>query len=291
MNRMKKIALGTAQFGLNYGINNYRGKIPKDEIFEILHMANENGIIILDTASAYGNSESIIGDFLERTGIIFSIVSKLPKCKLEDARSIFDNTLKSLRCKSLYGYMIHDFSSYNEERSIWDFLCSLKNEQRIEKVGFSLYFPWQLQLLIEHGVMMDIVQVPYNVFDRRFEDYFGLLKEMGVEIHVRSVFLQGLFFKEIGKLEKHFDIIKDKLKTLQRVADDSGLPIVALCMNFVADNKNVDKIVVGVDSVKNLKEIIEFSCGHFLSRNHLQKLLELKEANEDILLPFRWQLN
>jgi aryl-alcohol dehydrogenase-like predicted oxidoreductase len=109
-----KIILGTAQFGLNYGISNSRGKIPKKEVFEILNWAKNNNIDILDTAPGYGKSETIIGDFISSQKLNFKIISKLPPTGIKDIERFLKTSLKNLKVKSLYGYLFHNFESYQK---------------------------------------------------------------------------------------------------------------------------------------------------------------------------------
>jgi len=288
---MNKIALGTAQFGMDYGINNKKGRIPKKEVFKILDMAHENGINMVDTAYAYGDSEKIIGDYIKKKDKSFHIVSKLPKCELNVAHDIFKRSLVSLGVDILYGYLLHSFSNYNEESEIWNFMCNLKEQQKVRKIGFSLYFPSELEMLLRHRIGFDIIQVPYNIFDRRFEEYFKALKAMGIEIHVRSVFLQGLLLKKPETLGRHFDNIKNKLKRLQEISALMKVPVMSNCIHFAINNDYIDKIVVGVDNSQHLEQIIQWTHYFHLSSKNYERLCMLREDNEDILLPFKWNLN
>ncbi|MBW2996320.1 aldo/keto reductase [Candidatus Woesearchaeota archaeon] len=279
-----KLALGTVQFGMDYGINN-RGKIPKKEVFEILGFAKENGIDVLDTAYAYGSSESVIGEFISKTNNSFKIVSKLPSKNWENA---FEESAKRLNSEKVYACLIHDFDSFLENPQIFDKLKILKQKGKIEKIGFSLYYPKEVLYLLDNNVQFDIVQVPFNIFDQRFSSVFELLKEKGVEIHVRSVFLQGLFFKNPAKLEGDFVKIKDKLSDLRSISERTGIPISALCINFALLNQDIDKVIIGVDSLENLQENID-SSKYKKKVNEVYGILsDLKEDDEGIILPINW---
>lgn len=285
-----KIALGTVQFGLDYGINNKKGQIPEKEVFEILHEAIKSGINILDTAYAYGNSEQVIGSFLKNYGSTFRIVSKLPECNPEDVITIFESSLERLGVNRLYGYMCHSFQHYMENPEIWDILSELRSEGKIEKIGLSLYYPSELEHIIRTNLKFDIVQVPYNIFDRRFEQYFPTLKQMGAEIFVRSAFLQGLVFKKPSELDSYFSKIRSKIVTLHSLATQLDIPIAALCLNFVVLNEFVDKVVVGVDSTENLKEIVSSSIYCTDVKNVLKELGSLREDDENMILPTNWKV-
>lgn len=205
---MTKLVLGTVQFGVNYGINNISGQVPLDEVRTILRIAAKNGVKTLDTSSAYGNSEIVLGNALKNTDFQFDIVSKYPKSDL-GVREIFQKSLDNLGVKSLYGYLVHHFEFYQEHPEIFSEMTALKNEGKIHKIGFSLYNVGQLNYLMDNNVKFDILQFPYNIFDRQFEPFMTDLTNRGVEIHTRSAFLQGLFFKDTN-------FLPEKLKPLDR---------------------------------------------------------------------------
>jgi len=285
---MNKISLGTAQFGINYGINNKRGKIPREEVFDILSEAIEFGIDTIDTAYDYGGSEKVIGDFLKSTRYKFKVVSKLPKCKYDKVKEIFESSLNNLGLYMTYGYLIHSFENYKNDKRIWNELEKLKKVGKIKKIGFSLYYPQELEYLLGHKVYFDMVQVPYSVFDQRFEPYFAELKQRNIEVHVRSVFLQGLVFKKLDELESRFLGIKPKLVFLYDLSKELNLPISVICLGFVLLN-DVDKVVIGVDSKENLIEnIAKLKYISRISRIY-ERLKELKEDDENIILPINWK--
>jgi len=286
-----KLALGTAQFGLDYGISNKNGQIPETIVFEILDESIRSGIDVIDTAYAYGNSELVIGNFIKKHGNVFKIVSKLPECDPRDVKKIFESSLERLGVDVLYGYMCHSFQHYTDNPEIWDILGELKSEGKVKKIGFSLYYPSELEYIIEKKIDIDIIQVPYNIFDRRFEQYFPVLKSMGMEIFVRSVFLQGLVFKEPSELDDYFEKISGKIANLHSLAAKLNIPIAALCLSFAVLNEFVDQVVVGVDSVQNLKEIVSSSVYRGDVESALQKLYSLQEDDENMILPMNWKVN
>ena len=286
-----KIALGTAQFGLDYGISNKTGQIPENQVFEILNESIRSGIGVLDTAYAYGNSELVIGNFVKKHGNAFKIISKLPECDPKNVKNIFESSLDRLGVEGLYGYMCHSFQHYRDNPEIWDILKKLKSEGKIKKIGVSLYYPSELEYIIENKINIDIIQVPYNIFDRRFEQYFPVLKKIGVEIFVRSAFLQGLVFKKPSELDDFFEKIRGKIANLHSLATELDIPIAALCLNFAILNEFVDRVIVGVDSVQNLKEIVSSSSYRADVENMLEKLSSLQEDDENMILPMNWKVN
>lgn len=286
-----KIALGTAQFGLDYGINNRRGRIPKSEIFKILSKAYNSGVDTLDTASAYGKSEEAIGEFILKQKKRFKIISKLSGSNNKDIREGIRTSLNKINMKMFYGYLIHHFQDYKKTPDIWNNIKELKAEGKINKIGFSLYFPDELEYLFKKNVRIDIVQVPYSMFDRRFEGCFKKLKEYGTEIHVRSVFLQGLVFRKPRQLDGYFSKIKGKIIKLNDLSKETGIPISAICFNFVSLNKYIDKIIVGVDHINNFIEILSLSKYSDSIENLYDRLSAFRENDEKIILPFNWKIS
>ena len=283
-----KLGLGTVQFGMDYGINNTRGKVLKEEAFEILKVAWNNGIDMLDTSALYGESEYVIGQFLKENNVPFKIISKLPPCKADDIENRFSESLKKLNKESLYGYLVHHFDFFRENRYIWDFFQKAKLQKKVDKLGFSLYYPQEVEYLIREDVEFDMVQLPFSVFDQRFSGALKVLRDRNVEIHVRSVFLQGLVFKNALTMNGIFEQFKDKLSSLHSISQDINVPISALCLNFAVLNEYVDKVIIGIDSLSNLQENINALSYQDRVSDVYNSLLNLNEDNENIILPFNW---
>jgi len=283
-----KIALGTVQFGLDYGINNPRGRIPKKEVSQILEYASQQGIHVLDTAFSYGDSEMQIGKFIAEDKNKFNIITKTPQKGDVSIQDAVIQSLQSLNASTLYGYLLHDFDALREDKTVWADMEILRAEGKVKKIGVSLYSPQEIDFLIENSIKPDLVQVPYSVFDQRFGSACSRLKKEGVEIHVRSVFLQGLVFKQPEELENSFSGIKDKLSRLHAIAGESNIPLAALCVNFALNNEWVDYAVIGVDSLDNLKENLNFKQYRKQSTEVYAQLLELKESDEELIVPTRW---
>ncbi|HEX3008108.1 MAG TPA: aldo/keto reductase, partial [Bacteroidales bacterium] len=229
------MALGTVQFGLDYGVKNSRGRVPENEVAEILEYALDHGIDTLDTASAYGESEMVLGHFLS-TRNRFHVISKLPAIPKKQIRIEVETSLERLGISSLYGYLLHNYKTWQDNPHIMDELVSCREAGLIEKIGISLYHPNEATTLMEQGVALDLVQVPYSLIDRRFEIVFPQLAAYGTEIHVRSLFLQGILFMDPDSLHPRFDPIRESIRSLQKVARDQGFPIASLCLAPAATN-------------------------------------------------------
>jgi aryl-alcohol dehydrogenase-like predicted oxidoreductase len=284
----KKIVLGTAQFGLNYGINNKSGRISDEELKEIFSVCIAKGIKYFDTAYSYGDSEERIGKYSRENNIKFNIISKLPGCKPEEVSGTVRNSLNKLNVETFYGYLIHNTKFFNENPEVFDALFKLKETGLINKIGFSLYNIDELEMLFDKKVNFDLVQVPYNIFDHRFEPYFKILKEKNIEIHTRSVFLQGLFFMNPGNLIGGLLAAKEKIEMLNDLSISSGLSISSLCLSFVLKNSLVDKVVIGIDGKKHLMELLESERDIEKTFEYFEELKKLKLDNLNVLLPYKW---
>ena len=289
---MSKIALGTAQFGLDYGINNTSGEISQNQVNKILDYAIQNDIDILDTAYNYGKSEEKIGKYLKFSNNLqkLKIISKLPGNGANEPINYFDQSLQRLNQKRLYGYMVHGFDSIIANPSLYNFFVDLKKSGRVQKIGISLYYPKEIDWILDKKMGFDFFQMPYNIFDHRFEPYFLKLKKLGKHVYIRSVFLQGLVFKNPNTLDKQFDKIRNKLIKLRKLADELSTSVQAFCLHFALMNKNISKIIIGIDNIDNLKDIINISKQKIGLSDSLTNLSYLSEKDENIILPFNWKL-
>ena len=244
-----KLVLGTVQFGCQYGINS-AGRPSPEMVGDILDEAKRGGIAILDTSSAYGDAEQVLGACHPAD---FKIVSKYPKGSAPVGEMI-SSSISRLGVRSLYGYLLHHFELYRMNPSIWQEFRKVRDEGKCARIGFSLYSPEELELILSDNVVFDLIQVPRNIFDRRFDPYFKELKDRGVEIHVRSTFLQGLFFKDRDSLPEKLRPMRPYLLELDRISADRGIPVEKLALGFNLSNPNVDGVLIGVDNPGQLRD-------------------------------------
>ena len=286
MKEVSKIALGTVQFGIPYGINNKKG-VPVDrEIRKIFSYAGQNGIHILDTASGYGNSEEKIGELSEKK---FEVVTKFPRVlSAPELKKSLDNSLNNLKIKAVYGYIAHNADNLIEYPHLWNELLEKKNEKIIKKVGYSLYFPEQLEKLLDLNFLPDLVQLPYSVLDKKFEKFLPILRQMGTEVHVRSVFLQGLYFLDLSNLPKKLQPLKPELLKFQEICKMFDISTASLALNFVIQNDNIDKVLIGVDNMLQLKENIKLSVDPNYNPFISEKINEIQVSCPHLLNPAAW---
>lgn len=280
--KANKLALGTVQFGLNYGISNRLGQTPLEEAFRILNFAQSQGIDTLDTAVAYGNSEKVLGEL--KAAKSFKVVSKfIAKTPLELLDQLA-NSLANLKAKKLYAYLAHRPLDVFQNRDVWMALEELKNEGQIQKLGFSFSNSLEVERFKETDIFPDIIQIPFNFLDHRFVELAQSLKRKGTEIHVRSVFLQGLFFLSEDELEK-FKPLKPIILGLQKKYAEH-LP--QCLMYYVFNQKFVDKIVIGSNStdqlMSNLHPVEEFVLQEFINEE-VPSIIE-----EQYINPALWKL-
>jgi aryl-alcohol dehydrogenase-like predicted oxidoreductase len=260
---------------MEYGIANDAGKPGVSVVAGVLDLAKRNSITYLDTANAYGDSEKRLGEYGIQN---FRVISKfMPETVSGPVESQFQNSLSLLKANKIYGYLSHRPEELLQNPAIWQKLVELREQHKIEKIGFSLDRPDDLRSLLEKNFIPDLVQIPYNYLDRRFEPMFSELKNLKVEIHTRSAFLQGLFF--LKKIPAQFNEIAQITRQLQRTV--SELP--SALIQFVLNNKHVDVAIIGVQNAAQLEQLLA-------GLNSSQTLPELnQQVSEDILMPSRWR--
>lgn len=258
-----RIALGTVQFGLDYGIANEAGQVSLDEARCVLSLAKENKIDVLDTAIAYGTSEEVLGE----VGVDgFRVVTKLPSLPVDQgdiATWVKDQvgaSLKRLANEKLYGLLLHrpqDLLGLNGAY-LNQMLANLKNDGLVQKIGVSIYSPDELDDVCKK-TKIDLVQAPLNVVDRRLQSsgWLDRLKDDGVEVHTRSAFLQGLLLMERSKIPQKFSRWSNLWDQWHEKLQDSGASSLEACLAYPLSLEQVDQVIVGVDSASQLSEILQ----------------------------------
>ena len=255
---LNKLALGTVQFGLDYGVTNLSGQVAIGEVKNILDYAKEKSIDTLDTASGYGNSEQVLGEVGVNN---YRIITKTTPLKngVDGVIKGFHQSLDSLNIGQVDGLLIHNIDDTKDKRfgKLFHKLNELKEEGVIKKIGFSTYTPEQVDFLLEN-FDFDLIQVPFNVFDTRLIEGGQLqaLKKKNIEIHVRSIFLQGVLL-DFDNLSSYFSRWKKQFDKYQSTVEKSGLSLLEYALNFTLNVQEIDKILVGVNSTDQLKEIVQ----------------------------------
>jgi len=255
---MPKIALGTAQIGLNYGIHNKSGKPSEAEAFSILNTAYNNGIEVLDTAYVYGNSEELIGQYTSSTKKNFKTCTKLPH--IHDQKNVlyyFNESLKRLKKTKIDFYLLHNIIQANNDIIIND-IIQLKKEGLIEKIGVSIYDTKDIDIILEKGIF-DCIQIPMNIFDRRIlkSGHLEKLKNKNLEIFIRSIFLQGLFYLELDKIPEELSDTAKYQKALNDFSHEFNTSIQDLILGWFKYNGYGNYIIIGVETNTQLQNNLD----------------------------------
>ncbi len=286
-----KLALGTAQFGLKYGLANTADKVSSDMVNQLLTIANAFNITMLDTAIAYGDSEQVLGRYNLAK---FEIVSKLPAVP-SDCLNIEEwalkqttSSLKRLKVDKLNTLLLHrpaQLLETNGEKT-YKSILKLKEQGIVGQIGVSVYGPDELSELIKR-FDFDVIQAPMNILDRRMETT-GMLKQLkkaGVTIHIRSAFLQGLLLMSNEKIPVYFAPWAPLIKQYHQWLNQQSLSPLKACLNYLNQHSDIDKIIVGVDDAWQLKQIIAAVDTPIADMPDF-----LQSVDEGLINPSRWQL-
>ena len=287
-----RLAIGTAQFGLDYGVSNQSGQVSQNDVESILKMAQAAGIQALDTASDYGNSELSLG----LAGVnSFEVISKfgaMPKNTTDAKRWVFEKIESStsrLKVGSLHGCLMHSPADLLGPHgdNIYAALLENKAQGLIKNIGISIYSPVELDQL-SHRFEFDIIQAPMNIFDRRLDSsgWLSRLKKLNTQIHIRSVFLQGLLLMDAEARPEYFSrwaLLFDKYSSWLA---DSPHSAIEACIGFIQQFESVDKIIVGIASLSQLEGIIKVCSNNAL----LRVPNDLCSDDINLINPAKWSL-
>ena len=283
----KKIILGTAQFGTNYGIANKSGKIKYNEIFKILNYLKKNKINSLDTASSYIKSEKEIGKYFKKTKKKFEITTKFTFKNKEKIQSQFKKSLDSLGYapNTVLAHSYQDYLNPNFHKEI----NIIKKKYLIKNIGVSLYNVAELNKILNYK-KPDLIQIPLNILDKRFlnKKIIKTLKRKNIKIQIRSVFLQGLFFKKKKFIFKNFKNIKKKYERLLQIANSEKMHLGYLSLNWAFNLKEIDYIILGVDSFAHLKKNLNI-IKKKLSKKTYSQIDKINVNNNIIIKPYLWK--
>ena len=285
-----KICIGSANFGMEYGLNKKSPLLKKDikEIFEFLKKENT---IYIDTAANYKNSEIIIGKYSTKKFKIITKIKKIPK-GVKDLEKWLKNEIyiscKKLRVNKIYGLLVHDtqdLKNKKKAKKIYKTFDILKKSKIIEKIGLSIYNPNELDLYLKN-YNFEIVQAPLNIFDRRIinSGWLKKINEKGIEFFARSIFLQGLLIKDINKIDKFFSPYKKKFEKFEIWTQKLNISKVEACIRFVNSYREVDKVIVGINNKMHF-----FENYKFLKKDKLIVPNSLEIKSGKILNPKLWK--
>jgi len=291
---LAKLGLGTVQWGLSYGVSNQSGRTSLAEVRRIMDAARQRGVNMLDTAALYGEAEATLGE----AGVAdFAVVTKsvkfdgqvAGKAQAEALHAGFRRSLDRLRLDRVHGLLFHeanDVLAAGGEHLV-EAMRQLKQQGLVAQIGVSVYDAAQIDRMLARFVP-DVVQLPINVLDQRLlaSGHLTVLKAEGVEIHARSAFLQGLLLMPQDVIPAYFRPIEPVLGLWQARLAQTGMSATQAALAFVRDLPEIDKVIVGVESLSQFKTIAQDMAG-----SHRFDATGLACDQEEFVNPARWVLS
>ncbi|MDR0919731.1 MAG: aldo/keto reductase [Oscillospiraceae bacterium] len=291
-----QLCLGTAQFGMNYGIRGQK-KPDLSECIEILDFATASGITIIDTAASYGNAEEIIGEFLSKRTIArnkIRIGSKVTPNILDDInpekyydilKKQLELSLKKLKTDYLDYFIFHS-ARYVFNPLMLEALGKLKTDGLVLKTGVSVYEVNEAEYGYKNH--LDFMQMPFSIFDQRMARCGILEDTFQTEIHTRSAFIQGLITMNEDAIPPYLSKAKPIIRKLDNICREYGISRVEIALQYVKKFNNIDALTFGVDNIEQLKENIDY-----FNKDSDNKLIahienEFSDIEAEIVMPSLW---
>jgi len=258
---LKRICLGSANFGKSYGYKN--SKIKDKEFLKIFEYAKLKKIKFIDTAFNYSNSQKIIG----KHSLNFKIITKIPRIPNSSSnpqnwiKKIISKTLIDLKTKKLYAVLFH-YPPYQIDKKkfiqIIEYLEDLKRKKIISKIGISVYNIHEIKRSFSI-YKFQIIQFQANILDQKIlkNNFIKLLKKRGVEIHTRSIFLQGMLLSDISRIPKKFRYLKKILIYFDSWVKKKKISKLNICLQYIFSHSIIDKIVLGTNNYLQFKQTVE----------------------------------
>jgi len=291
-----KLGLGTVQFGVPYGVSNTHGQPDAAEVKRILLMAENAGVSVLDTATSYGEAEATLGQSLGPHHN-FAIVTKTPVLgggrtvgeSIDILRSTFETSLRRMKQDSVYGLLLHQSADLftPEGQRIADAMLELVENGLVQKIGVSVYTAEEIDGVL-NVFTPDLVQLPLSIFDQRLlcSGHLAMLKSRGMEIHVRSVFLQGLMLMESAPA--YFQPIRGHMERYAEFLRQTGMSRIEAALSFVSAVPEVDVAIVGVACSKELAEVLS---AHERAKGRRENFAAFAIEDESMVNPALWKLH
>lgn len=289
--------LGTAQFGLNYGIANTSGKPSYETVRDIIRTAYECGVNCLDTSPNYGESEEVLGRVFAELGLagkmrVISKIENIGASNFSDKESekyinkSIEDSLKRLRSERLEACLLHN----EDDIKYFGILKKLEEKGLIGGAGISLETNKYCKEVISYGIKY--VQLAHNIFDKRFDQFFPEALKSRSNVFTRSAYLQGLLVMPEQNISPDLQVIIPVRRKLEKLAADAGMDMPELCIRFVLSNPAVTSVLTGVDNVKQLRQNIQLLAKGPLPENLYQEAKAIVPVfDEKIIRPVFWKKN
>lgn len=291
-----QLCLGTAQFGLHYGITNIRGKVSEDEVRVLLEEASAAGLALLDTAQAYGDAESVLGRVLP-PGHGFKLITKLPPqvkpSFTADDYQIWENAFKrSLVClgqPAIDGLLLHRSSDLCKPGSehLREWLLSLRERGLVQRLGVSIYDRCDLYCVSPD--LLDMVQLPLSLYDQRLlvDGTIAYLRDQDCSVYARSLYLQGLLLCPSEDWPAWVDpAAREHHSKLEIMASDRGCTLLECALGFASEQRDIEAVVLGVSSKYELLQLLQ--AWHSYSPWDGDEWSSWNLNGSEILDPRRW---
>lgn len=287
--KIQKIIIGTAQFEKGYG-NLFNEKNLKNHSYRIkklIKYANNLKLNYFDSAISYKNKKNFFYLLNNNTKIITKLPN-IPNSNIDIKKwmvKIIEKELKIIRKKNFWGIMFHnsEFLKNSNRLKVISAINYLKEKKYCKNVGISVY---EKNEILKHLKFWkpDIIQFPYSIFDQRIDDnFFKTLKKKKIILHARSIFLQGLTIN--NKYPNYFKAYKKSFLKWHKWCHENNLSKLSASLNFVFSNPYIDKVVIGLESDYQLREIININ-------KKREKLIfpNLNLKSKKILNPSLWKI-
>ncbi len=294
-----KLALGSVQFGLNYGIQGGT-KPSEEEVHKILSLAIEQKIECFDTAAAYGDAEEIIGCYRKKNPTMakkMHVISKLsPKALDEKPKELWkdiilkniNQSIQKLNVNELEAFLFHNAEYIFDENAVYAMYCASK-ESMVKKIGVSIYTPQEAMKALEYDEIK-IIQIPYNVFDHRLDKcgFFEKATKKGVEIYARSSMLQGLILMKPDCLPSQMYFAKKYLNRFLSICEEHHFSPLKAAVCYVGRHPSIDYVVFGVDNKVQLLEYLSVQEEHLPDNMARDLWREFENVEEKLINPVLW---
>jgi len=274
---------------LDYGINNPNGQVSLENSHQILDYAFDQGILVLDTAEAYGNAHQVVGDFHRKhTHKKFEIITKLPHHFDENIVDKVNQYLNDLSVNSLHAIMFHSFDSYNQNKAKIKLLNDMKSVGKIQKIGVSVYTNQEVEtVLLDNEI--EVIQLPFNLLDNinLRGEIIKKAADKGKIIHTRSALLQGLFFKDPNATNKVVQNLKSQLLEIHKISKNNDIPMQQLALNYCLQQSNIQNVLIGVDSIEQMAENI-LALNKPIAHQIIQQIDKILVKDVNLLNPSLW---
>jgi aryl-alcohol dehydrogenase-like predicted oxidoreductase len=292
MSLLRKIGLGTVQWGMDYGIANRAGRPADTEVSRILARAQAVGIDLLDTAAAYGEAETVIGRLPQAKD--FTIVTKtLPwrgeagPERLAAVVAGIEASLQRLQRETVQGLLVHHADELLSPHgdALWSLLEDTKAAGKADRIGVSVYESAQLARLLDRfGIEM--VQLPFNLYDQRFlrSGMLAKLKAANIEVHVRSAFLQGVLLMQPSELPTHLAPLREHHARCAELLQSAGVTPLHAALGFCLQDDETGRVIVGCETLAQFDGIIEAGRAPFLAFDTAAFAVD----DEALIDPRRW---